>query len=175
MASSGCGLAANLESRFGRDLDMILRLSGCRRSRPVVPSSVRRRLIFTTPQEECRLARAWRDLESQAEAILPKTVRARALSLLRQLTDGGFIRWRPDTLELIVNGIEHKGTNLVDLAGHVVRQRRPEPLVHGSPGPPWGFAEFTAALRRANASCELVRNRCRWPEIYSDDDDYDRD
>ena len=47
-----------------------------------VPSSVRWRLTFTTPQEECRLARAWRDLESQATAILPKTVRARALALL---------------------------------------------------------------------------------------------
>ena len=81
-----------------------------------VPSSIRRRLIFTTPQEECRLARVWRHLESQAEAILPKTVRARALALLRQLTDGGYISWRPDTLELIVDGIEDKGTNVVDLA-----------------------------------------------------------
>ena len=56
-----------------------------------VRSSVRRRLLFTTPQEEPRLARAWRDLESQAEPILPKTVRARALALLRRLTDGGYI------------------------------------------------------------------------------------
>ena len=58
-------------------------------------------------------------------AILPKTVRARALALLGRLTDGGYISWRPDTLGLIVDGIEHKGTNLVDLAGHVVRQRQP--------------------------------------------------
>ena len=107
-----------------------------------VPSSIRRRLIFTTPQEEPRLARAWRDLESKAEAILPKTVQARALALLRRLMDGGYISWRPDTLELIVDGIEHKGTNLVDLAGHVVWQRRTEPLMHGSPGLPWGFADF---------------------------------
>ena len=45
----------------------------------------------------------------------------------------------------------------MDLAGHVVWQWRAEPLVHGSPGPPTGFAEFVAALRPANASCELVR------------------
>ena len=76
---------------------------------------------------------------------------------------------------MIVDGIEHKGTNLVDLAGHVVWQRRAEPLVHGSPGPPWGFAEFAAALRRANASRELVRNRRCWPQTYSDDDDSDDD
>ena len=76
---------------------------------------------------------------------------------------------------MIVDGIEHKGTNLVDLAGHVVRQRRAEPLVHGSPGPPRGFAELAAALRRANASRELVRNRRRWLQIYSDDDDSDED
>ena len=65
-----------------------------------VLSSIRRHLIFTTPQEERPLARAWWDLESQAEAILPKTVRAGALVLLRRLTDGGYISWRPDTLEL---------------------------------------------------------------------------
>ena len=96
-----------------------------------VPSSIRWCLIFTTAQEELRLARAWQ--ESQAEAILPKTVRARALALLRWLTDGGYISWRLDTLELIVDGIEHKGTSLVDLAGHVMRERRTEPLVHGLP------------------------------------------
>ena len=89
-----------------------------------VPSSIRRRLTFT-PQEERRLARAWRDLESQAAAILPKTVWARALALLGWLMDGGYISWRPDTLGLIVDGMDHKGTNLVDLAGHVVRQRQP--------------------------------------------------
>ena len=30
---------------------------------------------------------------------------------------------------------------------------------------------FAAALRCANASRELVRNRRRWPQIYSDEDD----
>ena len=96
-----------------------------------VPSSIRRCLTFT-PQEERQLARAWQDLESQAAAILPKTVRARALALLRWLTDGGYISWKPDTLELIVDGIEHKGTNLVELARHVVRQRRAEPALPSS-------------------------------------------
>ena len=38
-----------------------------------------------------------------------------ALALLRQLTDGSYISCRPDILELIVDGIEHKSTNLVDL------------------------------------------------------------
>ena len=109
-------------------------------------------------------------------ALLPKTMRERALALLRRLTDGGYISWRPDTLELIVDGIEHKSTNLVDLVGHVAQQRRAEPMMHGSPGLPPGFAEFAAVLRRANASHELVRNRHRWPVIYStrsDDDDSD--
>ena len=110
--------------------------------------------------------------------MLPKTVRARALALLRRLTDGGYISWRPDALELIVDRIEHKGTNLVDLAGHVVQQHCAKPLVHGSPGPPPGFAKFAAALRRANASCELVRNRRPWPQIYiasNDEDNNDDD
>ena len=93
--------------------------------------------------------------------------------MLRRLPDGGYISWRPDTLELIVDGIEHKGTNLVDLVGHVLRQRCAELLLYGSPGPPPGFAEFGAALRRANASRELVRNRCCWPQIYSASDDED--
>ena len=47
--------------------------------------------------------------------------------------------------------------------------------MHGSPGPPPGFAEFAAALRRANASRELVRNRRRWSQIYSASDDDDDD
>ena len=42
-----------------------------------------------------------------------------------RLRGGGYISWRPDTLGLIVDGIEHKSTNLVDLAGYVVRQRKP--------------------------------------------------
>ena len=74
-------------------------------------------------------------------------------------------------MELIFDGIEHKGTNLVDLAG----QRRPEPLVHRLPGQPPGFVEFMAALRCANASRELVRSRCRWSQIYSNDDGSDDD
>ena len=74
-----------------------------------VPSSVRWRLTFTTPQEERQLARAWRDLESQAMAILPKTVRARAWHCWGRLTEGGYISWRPDTLGLIVDGIEPQG------------------------------------------------------------------
>ena len=88
-----------------------------------VLSSIRRRLTFTLQEEreqERQLAWAWRDLESQAKAILPNTVRARALALLRWLMDGGCISWRPNTLELIVDGIEHKSTSLVDLAGHVL-------------------------------------------------------
>ena len=88
-----------------------------------VPSSIRRRLTFTLQEESeqvRQLARVWRDLESQAAATLPKTVRARTLALLRQLTDGGYISWRLNTLELIVEGIEHKGTNLVDLARYVL-------------------------------------------------------
>ena len=76
-----------------------------------VPSTIRRRLTFT--RQKRQLARAWRHLESQAAAILPKTVRERALALLRWLLEGGYISWRPDTLELIVDGIEHKGTNLM--------------------------------------------------------------
>ena len=135
-----------------------------------VPSSFRWCLTFT-PQEDRKqkhqLARAWQDLESQAAAILPKTVWTRALALLRRLTDCGYINWRPDTLELIVDGIEHKGTNLVDLAGHVVQQRSAGPLVHDSPGPPPGFGEFAAVLRCTNARRELVINRRRWPQIYS--------
>ena len=144
-----------------------------------VPSRVRWCLTFTPQEEreqERQLAWAWQDLESQATAILPKTVRARALELLRWLMDGGYISWRPDTLELIVDDIEHKGTNLVDLAGHVLKQHLAEPLVHGSPGLPHCFAKFAAALRCANASYEqasFVRNRCCWPQIYSASDNDD--
>ena len=93
-----------------------------------VPSTISRRLTFTPQEEreqERQLAWVWWNLESQAAAILPKTVRERVLALLRWLTDGGYISWRPDTLELIVDGIEYKGANLVDLAGHVLRQHQP--------------------------------------------------
>ena len=48
-------------------------------------------------------------------------------------------------------------------------------LVHGSPGLPLGYSEFTAVLKRANASHELVGNRCCWPQIYSDDGDDSND
>ena len=133
-----------------------------------VPSTVKQHLTFTRQEEreqERQLAWVWRDLESQAVAILPKTVRERALALLRRLTDGGYISWRPDMLELIDDGIEHKGTNLVDLARHFVRKHCAEPLMHGSSGPLPSFAKFTVVLRRANASHELVRNRHHWPLI----------
>ena len=54
-----------------------------------------------------------------------------------------------------------------------MRQHPAELLVHGLPGPPPGFAEFAAALRRANASRERVRNSRRWPQIYSGSSDDD--
>ena len=86
----------------------------------------------------------------------------RALALVRQLTDSRYVSWRPNTLKLIVNGFEIRGSNLLDLVGHVVCQCWPQPLKHGSPGPHPSFAKLAPTLRHANASWELLRH---WSEI----------
>ena len=134
----------------------------------------RRSLTFVEEEEDM----AWRDLESQAKAILPRTVYHRALTLLRCLMDGNYVSWRPGTLELVVDGTEQRGIDLLDLASHVVHQRPTKPLLCGSPSLPPGFGKFTIALRYTNASREMVKNRRCWPFIYSiaaplsgDDDD----
>ena len=56
-----------------------------------------------------------------------------------------------------------------------MQQCRAKSLAHDWPGPPPGFAKFAVALRRAKASRELVRNRCRWPQTYSASDVNDGD
>ena len=61
--------------------------------------------------------------------------------------------------ELIVDGMEIRGSNLLDLVGHVMCQCHAQPLMHGSPSLSPGFAKFATALRHAYASWELVRNR----------------
>ena len=165
-----------------------------RRRRRVAGARARRRLTFADGKggdgdseeaepssdddddgaEEEEEAEAWRDLEDQARSVLPRTVAQRALTLLRRLVNGGYVSWIPGTLEMVVDGQKQRGTNLVDLAGHVVRQRGADPLQRGSPGPPPGFVKFASALRRANASRELVRNRRRWGMVYdggADDSD----
>ena len=76
---------------------------------------------------------------------------------------GSYVSWRPGTFELIIDGMEIWGSNLLDLVCHVVCQCRTQPMTHGSPGPPSGFT----TLRHTNASRELVRYRWRWPQIYS--------
>ena len=124
---------------------------------------VRRRLHYDSSLED---EGAWEDLSTQARQILPRSVAERALTLLRRLVDGGYLGWVPGTFELMVNGARRPGTNVIDLAGHAVRDRRSGPLRRGSPGPPPGFSAFARALRQANASRELVRNRRRWPVIY---------
>ena len=121
-------------------------------------------------EEEREQALAWQDLATQIEAALPKTVRERDLALQSWLRNGGYVSWRPRTLELIVDGMEIRGSNLLDLIGHVMRQRCTQPLMHRLPGPPPGFAKFAIALGYANASRELGRNRWHWPQIYSDAD-----
>ena len=94
---------------------------------------------------------------------LPKTMRDRALALLRWLRAGSYVSWTPGTIDLIFDGMEIWGSNLLDLVCHVMRQCRTQPMTHGSPGPPPGFT----TLRHTDASPKLVRYRWCWPQIYS--------
>ena len=90
-------------------------------------------------------------------------MRDRALALLRWLRAGSYVSWTPGTIDLIFDGMEIWGSNLLDLVCHVMRQCRTQPMTHGSPGPPPGFT----TLRHTNASPELVRYRWCLPQIYS--------
>ena len=47
-----------------------------------------------------------------AQAILPKTTLQRAMTLQRHLVD---ISWMPGTLEMVVDGMQLRGTNLLDM------------------------------------------------------------
>ena len=74
-------------------------------------------------------------------------MRERAFALLRQQTDGGYVSWLPGTLELLIVSMKLRGSNLLDLISQTMHQHCVEPLMHRSP--------------------QLVRNRHRWPLIYS--------
>ena len=109
----------------------------------------------------------WQGLESQAEAILPKTMQEKAMALLGLLLDGGYIRWRSGNLELIIDSMEIIGSDLLDLASHAVYKHCAEPLKQPSPGLPVCFAKFATALRCTNTRQELLRNRRCCPQINS--------
>ena len=127
------------------------------------PSSHFRWYLAFSSAEEGEQVLAWQDLANQAKATLPKAMRDRALALLRWLRAGSYVSWTPGTIDLIFDGMEIWGSNLLDLVCHVMRQCRTQPMTHGSPGPPPGFT----TLRHTNASPELVRYRWCWPQIYS--------
>ena len=93
--------------------------------------------------------------------MLPKNVRDRAVAMVKQLTDGGYVSWNL--------GINRgwPGDTRQQPVGPGHPQCHSQLLKHGSPSPPPGFAKVAAALRRANTSQELLRNRQRWSVIYS--------
>ena len=126
---------------------------------------VRRRLRFLGEEEEELDEEDI--LEREASDILPKTVKGRAMKLLKWLSARGKLSWRPGTHELVSGGIVHPGTNIIDLAGHAVRAKHAQPPKRGSPGPPPGFEVFAALLRQANAPRELVKNHRRWDMVYA--------
>ena len=132
---------------------------------------VRRRLRFLGEEEEEEEEEEELDeediLEREASDILPKTVKGRAMKLLKWLSARGKLSWRPGTHELVSGGIVHPGTNIIDLAGHAVRAKHAQPPKRGSPGPPPGFEVFAALLRQANAPRELVKNQRRWDMVYA--------
>ena len=128
---------------------------------------VRRRLRFLGEEEEEDEEEELDKediLEREASDILPKTVKGQAMKLLKWLSARGKLSWRPGTHGLVSGGIVHPGTNIIDLAGHVVRAKPPK---RGSPGPPPGFEVFAALLGRANAPRELVKNQRCWDMVYA--------
>ena len=114
-------------------------------------------------------------LEREAAAVLPKTVKSRAMKLLQWLSDRGHLAWRPHSLELVVKGVAHPGTNIIDLAGHAVRDKGAKAPMRGSPGPPPGFEIFARLIRQTNAPRELVKNQHRWDMVHpvAGDESYD--
>ena len=106
-------------------------------------------------------------MEREASDILPKTVKGRAMKLLKWLSARGKLSWRPGTHELVSGGIVHPGTNIIDLAGHAVHAKHAQPPKRGSPGPPPVFEVFAALLRQANAPRELVKTQRRWDMVYA--------
>ena len=66
----------------------------------------------------------------------------------------------------MVNRRTVPGSNIIDLASHVVRERRAAPRKIQSPGPPTGFAVFSKIIRELNIPKELIRNKRRWGGIY---------
>ena len=101
---------------------------------------------------EAEEAEAWKDLVSLAQAILPKTTLQRAMTLQRHLVD---ISWTPGTLEMVVDGMQQRGSNLLDLSDHMVCQHSAKLLQWLLPGPPPNFASPLADSRRC------------WPLIYT--------
>ena len=71
-----------------------------------------------------------------------------------------------ETQHLEVNWWWH-GDKRRQPVGHLVHQHHTQLLMHRSPGPPSSFSKFAAVLRSASANQKLVRNRRRWPLIYS--------
>ena len=107
-------------------------------------------------------------LLKETSQILPKSVQGRSKALLEYLKNKGEgkISWTKNG-KLMVNGRVVVGSNIIDLASHVVRERRAKARKAGSPGPPTGFTVFSKILRELNVPKELVRNKRRWGKIYN--------
>ena len=121
--------------------------------------NIRKKLTYDTDSQD-------EDEITWEHAILPKSVKARAATLLTNLRRGGRLHWNPDTHEMVIDGRTVPNTNIIDLAAHAVSQRQATMPVRGSPGPPPGFDKFAGVLRRANMPRVLLRNQRRWNEMF---------
>ena len=104
----------------------------------------------------------------------PKTFQTPANHLLTTLKNNpGVISWNADTNEVTIDGRKLPGSNIIDLIGDVLRNRK-------SSNPPEHSDAFLRALAKLNVPEELVKNKSRIAKLRSykrggDDDDDDDD
>jgi hypothetical protein len=89
------------------------------------------------------------ELESLAQASLPKSYRSKGQRLLAHMRDSGLANWSPTTHEFIYEGEPVRGSNISDLLYHAT--------VPSKRAAPPGTAEFLSALGAANVPRILRR------------------
>jgi len=92
------------------------------------------------------------EMKQRVLETLPPTYRTRAEQLYNIIKQSSIVNWAPDG-ELMIDGTIIQGSNVVDLIGDIMRQRKNiDPI---------GWADFTKALKRINIPEQLIGNKTR--------------